>query len=138
MRLTLKAVSASWLDKEDAAGATAHGYSGVTAQEGQENSEEQGIEMQAVEENSDDDVLKEVDLDVKEGELVVVVGPVGCSKTSLLMAIMGELHIRQGSIEISGEAGMGQIALHRGDVFADGKVPEGASTFAYAAQEPGL
>ena len=28
----LKAVSASWLDKEDAAGAAAHGYGGVTAQ----------------------------------------------------------------------------------------------------------
>ena len=78
----------------------------------------------------------EVDLDVKEGELVVVVGPVGCSKTSLLMAIMGELRIRHGSIEIAGQHGSEQMVLRPGDVFADGKVPDGSSTFAYAVQEP--
>ena len=64
---------------------------------------------------------------------MVVVGPVGCSKTSLLMAIMGELHVS--SIEISGEAGMGQIALHREDVFADGRCRR-RQHLAYAAQEP--
>ena len=52
------------------------------------------------------------------------------------MAIMGELRIRQGSIEIAGQHGSKQMVLRRGDVFADGKVPDNSSTFAYAAQEP--
>lgn len=36
-------------------------------------------------------VLTDINLEVRRGELIVVVGPVGASKTSLLMAMMGEL-----------------------------------------------
>lgn len=36
-------------------------------------------------------VLSNINLDIRRGELLVVVGPVGASKTSLLMAMMGEL-----------------------------------------------
>lgn len=36
-------------------------------------------------------VLSGVNMEIRQGELVVVVGPVGSSKTSLLMAMMGEL-----------------------------------------------
>lgn len=52
-------------------------------------------------------VLADIDLEISSGELVVVVGPVGASKTSLLMAMMGELapfdagksvHSRRGSL----------------------------------------
>ena len=131
LRLTLTGVCASWLDEGESDGSTARGYSGVAT-------EEQGIEMQAVADKDiyDGDVLREVDLDVREGEVVAVVGPVGCSKTSLLMAIMGELRIREGSVEIAGQSKQKQMTLRRGDIFADGKVPDGSSTFAYAAQEP--
>ena len=45
-------------------------------------------------------VLENINLSVKKGELVVVVGPVGCSKTSLLMAILGELKVISGNITI--------------------------------------
>jgi ABC-type multidrug transport system fused ATPase/permease subunit len=36
--------------------------------------------------------LKDVNLEVKDGELVAVVGPVGSGKSSLVSAILGELH----------------------------------------------
>jgi len=48
-------------------------------------------------------VLENINLSVKKGELVVVVGPVGCSKTSLLMAILGELSVISGSVTVRKE-----------------------------------
>jgi ABC-type transport system involved in cytochrome bd biosynthesis fused ATPase/permease subunit len=37
------------------------------------------------------DVLKNLNFSIAKGELVLVVGPVGCSKSSLLLAMLGEL-----------------------------------------------
>jgi len=48
-------------------------------------------------------VLQNINLSVKKGELVVIVGPVGCSKTSLLMAILGELKVVSGNITVRKE-----------------------------------
>lgn len=39
-----------------------------------------------------DPTLKDLDIIVKQGSLCAVVGPVGCGKTTLLHAILGELH----------------------------------------------
>eukprot|EP00413_Alexandrium_margalefii_P030270 CAMPEP_0204565086 /NCGR_PEP_ID=MMETSP0661-20131031/35260_1 /ASSEMBLY_ACC=CAM_ASM_000606 /TAXON_ID=109239 /ORGANISM="Alexandrium margalefi, Strain AMGDE01CS-322" /LENGTH=1610 /DNA_ID=CAMNT_0051572797 /DNA_START=113 /DNA_END=4945 /DNA_ORIENTATION=+ len=36
--------------------------------------------------------LKDLDICVRQGELVAIIGPVGCGKTTLLHAILGELH----------------------------------------------
>ena len=47
-------------------------------------------------------VLKGVDLDILEGEIVVVVGPSGGGKTTLLRIITGLEKCDDGSIEISG------------------------------------
>ena len=47
-------------------------------------------------------VLKNINFDCKQGELVIVVGPVGSGKSSLFQAILSELQIREGSIDVNG------------------------------------
>ena len=49
------------------------------------------------------DVLKKINLNCKKGELVIVVGPVGSGKSSLFQAILSDLKIREGSIEVNGK-----------------------------------
>ncbi|KAL1423470.1 hypothetical protein MTO96_021081 [Rhipicephalus appendiculatus] len=44
-------------------------------------------------------VLYDIDLSVKTGELVAIVGPVGSGKSSLLSALLGDLRIRSGSVD---------------------------------------
>ncbi|XP_033100013.1 multidrug resistance-associated protein 4-like [Anneissia japonica] len=53
-------------------------------------------------ENSFTMVLENIDLNVKSGELLAVVGSVGCGKSSLLMAIMGEVPHITGKVKVSG------------------------------------
>ena len=48
-------------------------------------------------------VLKEVSLEVREGELVCLVGPSGCGKSTLLNIVGGFLHPTNGEIRIDGE-----------------------------------
>jgi iron(III) transport system ATP-binding protein len=48
--------------------------------------------------------LSDVDLDVAEGEFLVLLGPSGCGKTTLLRSIAGLETPDQGSINIDGEA----------------------------------
>ena len=40
-----------------------------------------------------DDVLSDVNVDVKKGQIVAVVGPVGCGKSSMVSAFLGELQL---------------------------------------------
>jgi branched-chain amino acid transport system ATP-binding protein len=49
------------------------------------------------------DVLKDLAIQVADGESVAVLGPNGAGKTTLLYAIMGLLKHRRGSIRIGGE-----------------------------------
>lgn len=46
--------------------------------------------------------LKGVDLDVRPGELLMIVGPSGCGKTTLLSIIAGTLMPDQGEVEVFG------------------------------------
>jgi len=48
-------------------------------------------------------VLKDINLDVKKGELIVFVGPSGCGKSTLLRMIAGLESINGGTLEIDGE-----------------------------------
>ena len=47
--------------------------------------------------------LTNLNVRVQEGEVVMIVGPVACGKTSLLMGILGELHIFSGSVGVRGK-----------------------------------
>lgn len=51
---------------------------------------------------SSEPTLQNITVTVKPGELLVVVGPVGCGKTSLLMAVLGELRLSAGSAKALG------------------------------------
>ncbi|KAF5900053.1 canalicular multispecific organic anion transporter 1-like, partial [Clarias magur] len=46
--------------------------------------------------------LKNVSLDIKPGRLVAVVGAVGSGKSSLISAVLGEMHTISGSVHIKG------------------------------------
>ncbi|XP_066928579.1 ATP-binding cassette sub-family C member 4-like [Clytia hemisphaerica] len=53
--------------------------------------------------NAADPILQSVDLKCdRENCLVMVVGPVGSGKSSLLMAAMNELHVKKGEIKVQG------------------------------------
>lgn len=51
-------------------------------------------------------ILDGINLDVKKGEVVVVVGPSGCGKSTLLRTIKGLEQYESGSIDVSGSVGM--------------------------------
>ena len=47
-------------------------------------------------------VLKDINLDIDKGELIVFVGPSGCGKSTLLRMIAGLESITDGTLEIDG------------------------------------
>ncbi|MCB1423397.1 MAG: ATP-binding cassette domain-containing protein, partial [Nitratireductor sp.] len=49
-------------------------------------------------------VLKEIDLDVAQGESVGIVGPSGSGKSTLLMVLGGLERADSGEIEVAGES----------------------------------
>ncbi|KAJ2779470.1 hypothetical protein H4R18_003989 [Coemansia javaensis] len=54
-------------------------------------------------EKTKDPVLEDVSLDAKDGELVAVVGKTGSGKSSLLLAVCGELEMTSGSGGVTGK-----------------------------------
>ena len=55
------------------------------------------------------EVLKGIDLEVKDGEFVIFVGPSGCGKSTLLRTIAGLEDATSGSVQIDGEE-VGHVA----------------------------
>lgn len=53
---------------------------------------------------SSKEVLKNIDLDISEGNTVALIGPSGCGKSTLLRIIMGLIEADSGSISIEGES----------------------------------
>ncbi|CAK9145577.1 unnamed protein product [Ilex paraguariensis] len=49
-----------------------------------------------------EEVLKDVNLEIKKGELAAIVGTVGSGKSSLLASILGELHKISGKVRVCG------------------------------------
>lgn len=67
--------------------------------------------------------LKDVSLDLKQGELMSVLGPSGCGKTTLLNIVAGFLAPTEGSVELNGQRVSGP-GLERGMVFQQGALFE--------------
>ena len=62
-----------------------------------------GLRMTFRAEGSEVRVLEDMDLDVREGELVCILGPSGCGKSTLLNVVAGFLPPTGGSVRIDGE-----------------------------------
>jgi ABC-type multidrug transport system fused ATPase/permease subunit len=56
--------------------------------------------------------LRDISVSVKQGQLVAIVGSVGCGKSSFLSAILGEMHIRSGEVYISKKNVDGESQAH--------------------------
>jgi taurine transport system ATP-binding protein len=67
--------------------------------------------------------LKDVSLDLKQGELLSVLGPSGCGKTTLLNIVAGFLAPTEGRIVLNGHQVFGPDA-ERGMVFQQGALFE--------------
>ncbi|MEO9819743.1 MAG: ABC transporter ATP-binding protein [Paracoccaceae bacterium] len=67
--------------------------------------------------------LKDVTLDLKQGELMSVLGPSGCGKTTLLNIVAGFLAPTEGAIVLNDKTVSGPDA-HRGMVFQQGALFE--------------
>jgi len=74
-------------------------------------------------------VLHGVDLDIREGETVTLLGRNGAGKTTTLRAIMGILRRREGAIRLRGRDILG-MPLHRVAQAGLGYVPEERGIFA--------
>ena len=62
------------------------------------------------------EALKNIQLDIKQGELISVLGPSGCGKTTLLNILAGFLAPTGGQITLGGDAVTGPSS-ERGMVF---------------------
>jgi len=62
----------------------------------------------------DSQVIKGIDLEIKEGELIIFVGPSGCGKSTLLRMIAGVEEVSRGSILIGDKDVTGQLPATRG------------------------
>ncbi|MDF2811029.1 MAG: transporter ATP-binding protein [Microvirga sp.] len=82
-------------------------------------------------------VLHGVDLDIREGETVTLLGRNGAGKTTTLRAIMGILKRRQGVINLRGHDLLG-LPLHRVAQAGVGYVPEERGIFASLNVEENL
>lgn len=51
------------------------------------------------------EVLKDLNLDLKEGEKIAIVGPSGCGKSTILNLISGLIKPSKGAIELKGNVG---------------------------------
>ncbi|RKP51886.1 ABC transporter ATP-binding protein [Pararobbsia silviterrae] len=83
------------------------------------------------------EVLRDVSLDVGEGEIVTVIGANGAGKTTTLKTLCGIVRARDGSIEFDGEP-IANLAPHA--IVARGitMIPEGRQLFPFLTVEENL
>jgi branched-chain amino acid transport system ATP-binding protein len=83
------------------------------------------------------DVVRDLDLNVREGEAVALLGPNGAGKTTVLGAIMGLVKQRRGSIRIAGQE-LVRMPTHRIARGHAALVPEGRRLFLNQSVEDNL
>lgn len=81
--------------------------------------------------------LRDVSLDVNEGEIVALIGANGAGKSTLLMSIFGQPRVRKGSIYFAGED-ITQVASHNIARRGLSQVPEGRHIFPAMTVEENL
>lgn len=81
--------------------------------------------------------LRDVSLDVNEGEIVALIGANGAGKSTLLMSIFGQPRVRKGSIYFAGED-ITQVASHNIARRGLSQVPEGRHIFPAMSVEENL
>jgi branched-chain amino acid transport system ATP-binding protein len=82
-------------------------------------------------------VLHGVDLDVEEGKILTMLGRNGVGKTTLVMAMMGLVHVTAGSVRLDGR----ELVGARSDVIARagiGLIPQGRRIFGPLTVEENL
>ena len=73
-------------------------------------------------------VLQGIDVEVKEGEIVAVIGRNGVGKSTLIKSLIGLLPADKGSIVFQGKA-IGQVPAHQRARLGIGYVPQGRDVF---------
>ena len=69
-------------------------------------------------------VIHDLSIDVKDGELIVIVGPSGCGKSTLLRMVAGLEDANEGKVEIKNDK-LGNVHLSIGKVsFDEAKLAE--------------
>lgn len=81
--------------------------------------------------------VRDLDLTVEEGEVVVVVGPNGAGKSSLINAISGAVRVRAGEVTTNG-ARISGLPPHRVARAGVVQVPEGRRVFQYLSVHENL
>jgi ABC-type multidrug transport system fused ATPase/permease subunit len=67
--------------------------------------EKQDVELKEVKAEPKIFKLRDLNVKIKRGQLIAVVGPVGCGKTTFLNAILGEVKRESGDISVNGSIG---------------------------------
>ena len=83
------------------------------------------------------DIIKDINLQVKEGEIVVIVGPNGAGKSTAMKALLGMLSLTSGSVEYSNKeisSMLPQNRIHLGLAF----VPQTNNVFTGMTVEENL
>ena len=59
------------------------------------------------------DIIKDINLEVNEGEIVVIVGPNGAGKSTAMKALLGMLSLTPGSVEYSNKESSSMLPHNR-------------------------
>lgn len=65
------------------------------------------------------DSLKDINLEVKKGEFIIVVGPIGSGKSSLLQALAGFMEQTSGDLKVNGDLILSTVPWIKNDTIRE-------------------
>jgi branched-chain amino acid transport system ATP-binding protein len=83
------------------------------------------------------DILRDLDLDLFDGELVGIIGPNGAGKSTFIKAVFGLVSVRKGTVRLRG-ADITTLAAHELVAMGVGYVPQRANVFPSLTVEENL